>query len=748
MSSSEGLSELCRKHGIAPDYTDIWGNRHAAPDDTRVALLAEFGVNATTPQAVDAANRAHESNRWREILPIVIVVREGAAPWTVRLNLSAALDAAPLSWQVLDESGASHSGQFVPGELPSPERNGDFVARELPLPGVVGLGYHRLALLHANAVAAEASLVVAPPACYRPAAVQGEGRVWGAVAQVYALRSERNWGIGDFTDLRTVLEQWAHRGAAIVGVNPLHALFPHNPAHASPYSPSSRLFLNVLFVDVEAVEDFRECEAAVNEVFSAPFQARLQKLREAPLVDYPAVAETKFAALERLYAHFRDRHLAADTARAKAFRAFQAERGRQLWRHALFEALQAHFHRDDPNVWGWPAWPAPYRNPDSREVARFADAHVVRVEYYQYLQWQAEQQLAQVGRRSYELELGVGLYEDLAVSIDRGGAEAWANQDLYAATASVGAPPDDFNLAGQNWGLPPPRPERLREVRYEPLVATLRENMRHAGALRIDHVIGLSRLFWIPEGKSPADGAYVHYPFADLLGIIALESHRNQCMVIGEDLGTVPDAVREGLNACGILSYRLLFFERNAAGEFRAPADYPTDALVAASTHDLPTLAGYWEGSDLLLRDQLGLIPVDAQRQSRIVERAQDRARLLRAIEREGLLPSGATVNPVSMPVMTPEFVRSLHVYLARTPAKILVVQPEDVLGMREQVNLPATTDEHPNWRRKLALDLERFGDDERFMALANALAGLRAHERSAGPRRRTFAVAKIPRAT
>ncbi len=748
MSGAGGPAALARLHGIASDYTDIWGKRHDVADATLVALLAEFGVHAATPEAVEAALRAHESDRWRAILPPVIVVREGDAPWPLRLNLPAALDAAPLAWQLVEENGAHHAGQFAPGELPSPERSEAFVARTLALPIAVGPGYHRVAIRHADAAVAESLLVVAPPACFRPVAVQGEGRVWGAVAQVYALRSERNWGIGDFTDLRTVLEQWAHRGAAVVGVNPLHALFPHNPAHASPYSPSSRLFVNVLYIDVEAVEDFRECEAAVNEVFSAPFQARVQKLREVPLVDYPAVAESKLAVLERLHAHFRDRHLGADTARARAFRAFQAERGEHLWRHGLFEAIQEHFHREDPSVWGWPVWPEPYRNPDSQEVKRFAEEHVARVEFYQYLQWQAELQLAQVGRRSYELELGVGLYQDLAVSIDRGGAEAWANQDLYAVTASVGAPPDDFNLAGQNWGLPPLRPERLREVRYEPLIATLRENMRHAGALRIDHVMGLARLYWIPQGKSPADGAYVHYPFADLLGIIALESHRNQCMVIGEDLGTVPDEVRDALSAYGILSYRLLFFERNAEGDFLAPAQYPADALVAASTHDLPTLAGYWEGSDLLLRDQLGLIPVEAQRQSRIVERAQDRARLLLAVEREGLLPQGATVNPVSLPNMTPEFVRNLHVYLARTPAKILVVQPEDVLGMREQVNLPATTDEHPNWRRKLALELERFGDDERFVALANALAELRARAQPARARRGAAAVAPIPRAT
>ena len=751
MSSAEALRDLARLHGIAPDYYDIWGKRHDVPDATLVALLAEFGIDATTAEAIDSAVRAHAVGRWREMLPPVAVVLEGAAPWKVRVNLPAALDAEPLAWRLVEESGASHEGSFKPDELPSPERataDGEsFVARELTLPVAAGRGYHRLALLHAGAVAAETLLAVAPSECYLPLAAQGDGRVWGAAAQVYTLRSERNWGIGDFTDLRTVLEQWAHRGAAIVGVNPLHAMFPHNPAHASPYSPSSRLFLNVLYIDVEAVEDLRECEEVLNEVYSAPFQARLQKLRETPLVDYPAVAEIKLAVLDRLYAHFRMRHLRAGSNRARMFRDFVSRGGHQLRCHALYEALQERFHREDPGVWGWPAWPKGYRNPASPEVAAFERANSERIEFYAYLQWQAEQQLAQVGRRSFELELGVGLYEDLAVSIDRGGAEAWANQDLYSVTASVGAPPDDFNLGGQNWGLPPLRPERLRDVAYAPVIATLRQNMRHAGALRIDHVMGLARLFWIPEGKSPAEGAYVHYPFADLLGIVALESHRNQCMVIGEDLGTVPDEVREALGAHGILSYRLLFFERNAEGEFRPPAEYPANALVAATTHDLPTLAGYWEGSDLMLRDELGLIP-EAQRQERIVERAQDRVRLLLAIEREGLLPHGATVNPVSLPQMTPELVRCVYEYLARTPSKVLVVQLEDVLGIRDQVNLPGTTEEHPNWRRKLVLELERFRDDERFVALANALAGFRAQTQPVRARRAGQPVARIPRAT
>jgi len=752
MSDRARLAELARLHGIAPDYFDIWGRRHVVPEATLVALLAEFGLEAGDPQSVECALATSASARWRERLPPVVVVQEGAAPWKVRVALRAGLDAAPLRWRLVEEGGATHEGALAPADLPCLERGEAegiaYVARELAVPVAPGRGYHRLAILQAGAVAAETLLVVAPRTCYRPSAIEGEGRVWGASVQLYGLRSERNWGVGDFTDLRVFLEHWAHRGAAIIGVNPLHALFPHNPAHAGPYSPSSRLFVNVLYIDVEAVEDLRECEELVAEVRSVQFQALLKSLRDAPLVDYPGVAGVKMPMLERLYAHFRARHLAAGTARARAFRAFQSEGGEPLRRHALFEAIQERLHREDPNVWGWPAWPAEYRDPAAGAAARFAEEHAERVEFYAYLQWQADLQLGQVGRRSFELGLGVGLYQDLAVSIDRGGAEAWANQDLYAVTASVGAPPDDFNPAGQNWGLPPLRPERLREAAYAPFIATLRENMRHAGALRIDHVMGLMRLFWIPAGRTPAEGAYVHYPFSELLGVLALESHRNRCLVIGEDLGTVPDEVRAALARLGVLSYRLLFFERAAGGEFKPPADYPADALVAASTHDLPTLAGYWEGRDVLLRQELGLTPSGEQRQAQIVERAQDRARLLLALEREGLLPEGATANTVSLPEMTPEFARNLHVYLARAASRVLVVQPEDVFGVRDQANVPGTTDEHPNWRRKLPLALERMGDDEGFAELTRALAALRGETRPARARRGGPSAARIPRAT
>ncbi len=455
--------------------------------------------------------------------------------------------------------------------------------------------------------------------------------------------------------------------------------------------------------------------------------------------------------LALLYAHFRATHLAVEDGRAVEFRAFCARGGKALLHHALFEALDEHFFPANGSRCGWPAWPDEFRDPHSDAVARFAAAHVEHVEYYQWLQWQAALQLDAVARQTQPPTLSIGVYGDLAVSIDRAGAEAWANQRIYAVGASVGAPPDLFNMLGQDWGLSPPVPGRLREAAYAPFIATLRANMHHAGALRIDHVMGLMRLFWVPRGAGPADGAYVHYSLADLLGIVALESQRHRCLVIGEDLGTVPEDLRGALSQAGVLSYRLLLFERLPSDEFKPPAAYPTQALVAVSTHDLPTLAGWWQGRDLDVRAELDLFPDEAARLQQIADRAQDRARLLRALDRERLLPPGVGTDPAALPTMTAAVAHAVHAFLAQTPAQLLVVQLEDVIGVNEQANMPATVDTHPNWRRKLPLVLEHWPDDSRFLDLVRILLQQRPVARSShrgAARNPTQTTARVPRAT
>jgi (1->4)-alpha-D-glucan 1-alpha-D-glucosylmutase len=719
------LKRLAVACGIEPQWYDIWGHAHEVSEPNLRALLAAMKVQAEDDAQVQQALYERERATWREPLPPVTVVREAALPAQLVLKFPQDWDSDELAWRLVEESGEQHGDSFVPRTLPEAARNEmggrQFVARRLTLSPKPAPGYHRLLLMRGDQTLAETLLILAPDTCYQPDAVPADPRIWGPALQLYAVRSGRNWGIGDFTDLRLLLEQWAERGAELVGLNPMHALFLHNPDHASPYSPSSRLFLNALYLDPERIDDFRECDEARGLVRSREFQARLRELRAAELVDYVAVAEAKMRVLALLYASFRARHLAVDTGRSREFRAFQARESKALQEHAVFEALQEHFFRQDSTVWGWPAWPQPYRDPGSAEVARFAEANRERVEFFEWLQWQVDRQLGEVKQRACELRLAVGLYGDLAVSVDRGGAEAWSNQDLYALDATVGAPPDDFSLNGQNWGLPPLNPARLAQSGFAPFIATLRANMRHTGALRIDHVMGLMRLFWIPPGASPSEGAYVRYPLQELLGVLALESQRNRCMVVGEDLGTVPDEVRHALSGLQVLSCRILYFERRD-GEFKAPAEYPPQALVAATTHDLPTLAGFWEGRDLALREELNLFPSDEARGWQIEERSRDRARLLLALESEGLLPAGINADPASAPSMTPELARAVHAYLARTPCRLLMVQLEDVLGLPDQVNLPGTTSRYPNWRRKLPLALERWPQDDRFIEMCNAV--------------------------
>ena len=750
MTEGEALDRLCKLCGIEPEFTDIWGKVHHLSPATAQALLAAMGIDIAADPVVQWLARV-ESRPWRQWLAPVQVVRDPAVPVEVTLRLSEADAAHSYRWRLILEDGASQDGQVRPAELDVAARaeidGRPVAAYRFVLPRQPGLGYHRFEL-SGDGRQASMSLIIAPPSCYLPQAVSAAGRVWGPALQLYALRSRRNWGMGDFTDLRWALEHFAEQGAGVVGLNPLHALFPHNPLHASPYSPSSRLFLNVFYLDVEAVPEFAECAAAQKMVYAREFQIELQALRAADLVDYERVTRAKFPVLEVLYEYFREHHLARDSTRARAFRAYQSKGGELLQHHCLYEALQEYFHQRDPDIWGWPAWPEAYRDPTADAVREFAERERARVEFYQYLQWQADQQLGAVGRRSAALGLGVGLYQDLAISVNPAGAEAWALQSLYACAVSVGSPPDDFNMKGQKWGLPPLVPQRLTYAAYAPFIATLRANMRHAGALRIDHVMGLMRLYWVPEDKTAEDGAYVRYPFTDMLGILALESQRNQCMVIGEDLGTVPDEVRAALAPMHVLSYRLFYFERDHYGNLKPPGDYPAAALAAVSTHDLPTLSGYWKGQDLLERFELHLFPSEQAYREQILGRTQDRARLLIALEREGLLPPGLTVDPASSPEMTPELVRAIHQYVARTPAKVMMLQLEDVMGQLRQVNLPATSDERPNWRIKLVRDLEDVITDPRALALCAELRALRGSGVVAPTAPAARPVAVIPRAT
>jgi (1->4)-alpha-D-glucan 1-alpha-D-glucosylmutase len=699
----ERLQWLASAHGIEPGFHDIWGRPHEVSDDGLRVLLREFGVAADCDADVDRGLAATHLRYWHRLAEPVLVVAAPATALEVRVRLPRRGPAERIAWRLVTESGAATHGEADVDALALRERaDVDGVPHDLRTLGIAASlppGYHRLEL-RAGAAAAGVLVVAAPPACYRPPRLDDDARVWGWSVQLYGLRSPRNWGVGDFGDLLALIDVAALRGASAVGLNPLHARFAHDPGRVSPYAPSSRLWLDALAIDVEAVDDFAESDAVRARVGSDDFRARVAALRAASLVDFDGVSAAKHEVLRELYAHFRDRHLAHVTARAQQFRAFQAQAGAALRRHASFAALQEGGSPDPPAI--------------------------ERIEYHEYLQWQADLQLGRAAERCEARGMAVGLYLDLAVSVDRAGSDAWSFADCYAASASVGAPPDDFNLSGQDWGLPPLIPEALRERGHEPFVLALRANMRHAGALRIDHVMGLMRLYWVPRGAAAREGAYVRYPLDELLAIVALESHRNCCLVVGEDLGTVPDAVREALARSRVLSYRLLYFERDASGGFAPPAAWPREALVSIRTHDLPTLAGWWNGHDLQLRDRLGLYPDADTRGQHERARERDRIGLLAALASAGRLPADADVELLSRGPLAPMLVDAIHAWLASTPSRLMMVQPEDWIGTVEQCNVPGTVDEHPNWRRKLALSIDELRADAAGERLARVLAAER----------------------
>jgi 4-alpha-glucanotransferase len=517
------------------------------------------------------------------------------------------------------------------------------------------------------------------------------------------LRSARDWGIGDFTDLGYLTEAAGRIGAATVGINPLHALFAAEPRHFSPYSPSSRVWLNWLYIDPTSVPGFADDSAI--QTLAPP--AAIAATRASELVDYPAVAAVKRPVLEALFQNFKLRD-DGDPLRI-AFRDFQLAGGSALTDFAVFEALHEDFTKQGTSF-SWHAWPAAMRDPRSPEVAEFARGHAERVVFFQWLQWEADRQLAAAAKSSQATGLSLGLYLDLAVGVDPHGADAWADQELIAPGATIGAPPDPLSRAGQNWGLAPINPLRLRCRGFAPLVAALRANMRHAGILRIDHVMGLQRLYCIPSGMPSTAGAYVSYPVDDILRLIALESHRQNCAVIGEDLGTVPDGFRERMRAANALCYRVFVFERRSDASFAPPNDYPALAAASAATHDLATLKGFWLGHDIEWRRRLGIYPDAAAEATETAERCRDRHLVLEALAAEGLLQRerfGDFLAGDDAPIYTQELGEAIHVFLARSRAMLVLVQLEDIVGESEQANLPGTSDSHPNWQRRLASRIE-----------------------------------------
>jgi len=556
---------------------------------------------------------------------------------------------------------------------------------------------------------------------FLPEALANGARAWGFSLNLYSLRSERNWGIGDLSDLRSFVRNAASLGASYVGINPLHALWLLEPRAASPYAPASRFFLNPLYIDIEAVPEFARAAGRRSSRERTERRDVLAALRLAPLIDYPSVSAQKQSALRELYRAFRK----CDGERRASFDAFVVREGTRLERFAEFEALDE-FLTGTSSTHGWFAWPQGYRDPQSPAVARFKRDEGERIDFYRYVQFVADEQLAAAA--SEGAKLGVRLYCDLAVGVDAGGADVWSDPAAYVLDETIGAPPDALGPDGQNWGLPPPDPRAFAENDAERFAELLRANMRYAGALRLDHVMSLRRLFRIEAGHSASEGRYVEYPQETLLATVERESERARCLVVGEDLGNVPDGFRERMEAAQVLSYRLLPFERDFDGRFKPPASYPRLAVATAGTHDLPTLAGWSLGRDIEARRAADLLP-EATALAAQAGRRRDVEVLLEALTTHGAISldeARAIFVAVERGEPHPQAFAPLTIatyrYLARTPACLVFVQLDDAVVSFDQVNLPGTVLEYPNWRRKMAIEVDALAAHPTVRAIAAEL--------------------------
>jgi 4-alpha-glucanotransferase len=720
MNAASPLDRLADLYGIEPGYTDIWQQDHRIGAETKRALLAAMGAAADSDAETLASLATVDEEAFEHVAPDVVVRRAGK-----RIGLPIACDStqsARLAWSVLTEDGGDIGGDASFDELEAIDqitvRGRTRVRRSLPLPAGLPPGYHRCTVTLSSDAQIETEIVITPRRAYWPAELDQKGGLVGVTAPLYGLRSGRNVGLGDFADLATLSETLAPLGAAFVGINPVHALFPSQPGRFSPYAPSSRSFLNVLMIALDQVPEFSDSEEARAIHSRSDIQTLLNALRADALIDYPAVARMKLTVLEALFETFLG--LQESSPRRTAFRAFVEAGGERLVRHIRFEALSEHFIQKDKALTDWHDWPAPYRDPESKAVEAFATEHEDRVSFYGYLQWLAATQLEQA-QKTATAAGGIGLYLDLAVGVAGDGAEAWSDQDVLVDAVRIGAPPDDFNPNGQNWGLLPLSPRAMQARRYRPFIDLLRQSMRHAGALRIDHVLGLARSFWLPaEGGAP--GAYIRYPMQDLLGLVALESQRHRCVVVGEDLGTVPNSLQSALTDHGLLGCSLLYFERDEQGGCRAASTYAKASIASIGTHDLPTLKGFWEGQDIAWRERLGLYLDQARHLVDREDREKLKAELLQLLDAEGLLPRD--VDPTRPPQSLPwSLAEAFHLFLSSTPAALKAIQLEDALGALEQANLPGTIDEHPNWRRKIVVPLEKLAAEEGLSALLRLFA-------------------------
>jgi 4-alpha-glucanotransferase len=687
------LRALAERLGIIASYVDQTGRitRHTS-DATREALLSVMGFDAPTEDAARGWLAELDHQELETILePVRVVERDSAQLEAVRIRVPEGVGTAAVTVVMQEETGPTWTVRAQARRLTT-----------IRLPTRAPLGYHTITAevrAAGQTWTAEQLLIVVPARCMDPVQALESRRVAGIVANLYATRREHDWGVGDFTTLLLLVEWAAHRSAAFVGVNPLHALF-NRGSDVSPYSPITRLFRNPIYIDVAQVPELEQSVSARQRV--AELQSVISSVRGSDHVDYDRVSAVKNEVLTVLYQAFRDRRggptSAAATARLREYDAFVAAREPELTQFATWMAIA-----ETSGIPDWRAWPAALHDPNSPTTRSYQATHAERIDFHRWCQFEASRQLGEASRRARTLGMPIGVYQDLAIGTNPGGSDTWSNTELFLTGASVGAPPDPYASFGQNWGLPPMAPHVLRAQRYRYWIQVLRRAFEHAGALRIDHILGLFRSFWIPEGATGREGAYVRMPTRELLGILALESARHGAIVVGEDLGTVPDDVPPTLRRWGILSSKVLYFERTNRG-FKPASSYPALSLATANTHDLPSLTGFWSGRDVELRRDHGLLATKREVRLAFDERERERFMLWKLLR----LPNSARDYAEHFNRV---FTTAAHNFLCSTKAMLVGLSLDDIMGEREPVNLPGVgPDKYPSWRRRSRMTVEELG--------------------------------------
>jgi 4-alpha-glucanotransferase len=714
------LRALAERVGILSQYLDNDGVERRTSDETQRALLACLGFDAGDEASARRTLADLEEGEANQMVEPVRVAR-GADATRIR-GRCPELASTVTRYEVVavdERTGEPHSSQ---GEV-----------RVRPDGAIVGLrapalaeGTYRLTIRLDDAAVpktAEQWLAVVPSTCMPVSKVLGDRRAFGIWSNLYAVRSRRGLGIGNLGDLDALVELAADAGADFFGINPLHAL-RNRGTEISPYGPLSRLYRNPLYLDPGRAPELAACEEAKAILNSDATRAELERARAAERIDYPHASALQRPLLEALWATFRAQ---ASSERREAFERYRNEEGTALRDFATFCAIEEHMTASGLPL-DWRRWPLELLRPASVGVAEFRERTAERVDFHAFVQFELDRQLGMAASKARSAGMAIGLYTDMAVGSLASSFDAWAFPGLFVSGAALGAPPDPYSATGQDWGLPPIHPHRLRAGQYRYWRLLLRAALRHCGMLRLDHAMGVLRQFWIPEGRSGVDGAYVSFPCEDLLGLLALESRTHGAVVVGEDLGTVPKGFAARLARHAILSSRVMFFERTRNGGFRRAAAYSPRALVTANTHDQPTLAGWWRGRDIEIRRAVGMIGDDDALEAAPRERAQEKQLLLERLRAERALVRGAPEEPAAL-------CEAVIRYLSSTPSVLQGVSLDDLAGETEPVNVPGVgVEQYPSWSRRMRLDVEDLARDP---GVAQALRGTHARARTHKRRRR-----------